>query len=66
MKENFDRSSETIPASEIAAEATNEGAPAQSIPETVPPRARAGKSSEEPAVPKSTRRKIEPNSSRAE
>jgi hypothetical protein len=41
MKENSDRSSESIPVAEIAAEATNDGAPAQSIPEVIPPRARA-------------------------
>jgi hypothetical protein len=41
MKENSDRQSETVPVVDIAAEATNEGSPAQSIPETIPPRARA-------------------------
>jgi hypothetical protein len=43
MKENSDRASETIPVAELAAEATNDGSPAQSIPEAIPPQARAGR-----------------------
>ena len=33
--------SDSIPLADLAAEATNEGAPAQSVPETIPPHARA-------------------------
>ena len=35
------KTSDSIPLADLAAEATNEGAPAQSVPETIPPHARA-------------------------
>lgn len=41
MKENADRSSD-IPVADLAAEATNDGSPAQSISEAIPPRDRPG------------------------
>ena len=40
QKESVDRSSDSIPLADLAAEAVNEASPAQSIPETIPPHAR--------------------------
>ena len=41
--EDKNASTETIPLADLAAEAANEGAPAQSLPETLPPQVRDDK-----------------------
>jgi hypothetical protein len=50
--EDVNTSNESVPLAELAAEATNEGSPAQSVPETIPPQARTEKDKEKQAQEK--------------